>query len=177
MYPMAYTGTAPTRLKSDSRKLTQNDTNHMKDRVYVRFADDDVVRSFGDPNLKYRDESDAYSTLSTRGHFTPNPRAVDLHASPTGLHSSFTTPAMAFPNNGQSHDLLRLHDELSMERLNTGHQIDGHSRQQDSNVPLSARSHQLSPAKKKESSPRPLQGPLAGKIGKGEGSAEFQVIP
>ena len=47
----------------------------------MHFADNDV-RLSDDPNLKYRDETDAYTTISTRGHFTPNPKMTSYNPSP-----------------------------------------------------------------------------------------------
>ena len=149
MFPL----TTPTsRQKSDSRKPVEApDVRHHKDRAYVHFADDNI-RTSGDPNLKYTDETSAYTTISTQGHFTPNPRTINQNTSPRRLHNSLTPS-----DNIWSHDHRHMQEEPSSEKF-----------VQDSSVPLSARSYELSPSRKRQSSPRQSQGPLADKIGRGD---------
>lgn len=149
MFPL----TTPTsRHKSDTRKPAEApDVRPHKDRAYVHFVDDNIRRS-GDPNLKYTDETSAYTTLSTQGHFTPNPRTVNHKTSPRRLHESLTPSDNIWSHNGR-----HMQEELSFEKF-----------VQDSSVPLSARSYELSPSRKRQSSPRQSQGPLADKIGRGD---------
>jgi len=61
----------PRQQRQDDLSNRKNKSPRIKDRVYVQFAED--FKDNPDDILKYKDESDAYSTLNTRGHFTPNP--------------------------------------------------------------------------------------------------------
>lgn len=155
----------PTRHKTDSRNpLSQGtDVRPQKDRAYVHFADDDIGLS-DDPNLKYTDETNAYTTVSTRGHFTPNPRMTNYNTSPRLPHNSPTPNDSVWSREPTSDipkgDLLVVQD-----------------RDQDTSVPLSARSYELSPSRKRQSSPRQSQGPLADKIGKGKEKNSIKESP
>lgn len=63
----------PTKHRTDDTQANRKERSppRTKDRVYVQFADD--LRDNPEQHLKYTDESSAYSTLNTRGHFTANP--------------------------------------------------------------------------------------------------------
>ena len=146
----------PTRHKTESRNPSSQgaDVRPQRDRAYVHFADDNV-RLSADPNLKYTDETNAYTTVSTRGHFTPNPRMASYNTSPVQQHNSQMPSGSVWPHQHSSDkpkdDVLGMQDRV-----------------QDTSIPLSARSYELSPSRKRQSSPRQSQGPLADKIGKGE---------
>lgn len=147
----------PTRHKTDSRNPSSQGTEdkRQKDRAYVHFANDDI-RLSDDPNLKYTDETNAYTTVSTRGHFTPNPRITSYSiTSPGRPHNSPTPSDSVWPR------------ELTSEKP-VGDVLGMQDRGRDVGVPLSARSYELSPSRKRQSSPRQTQGPLADKIGKGD---------
>lgn len=167
-----FPSTAPTRHKPDSRNLSQvADVRPHKDRAYVHFADDDI-RPSDDPNLKYTDETNAYTTISTRGHFTPNPRTTNHNTSPRRLHNSPT------PNdNIWTRDLRHSQEDPTSEKLIKGDILGMQERGQDISVPLSARSYELSPSRKRQSSPRQSQGPVADKIGKGEEISTIRETP
>jgi len=160
MFPLT---TASSRHKSDTRNPSEApDFRPHKDRAYVHFADDNI-RTSDDPNLKYTDETSAYTTISTRGHFTPNPRTTNHNTSPRQLHNS-PTPS----DNIWSHDHRHMQDEPSSEKPVRQDTLGMQERVQDSSMPLSARSYELSPSRKRHSSPRQSQGPLADKIGRGD---------
>jgi len=160
MFPLT---TASSRHKSDTRNPSEApDFRPHKDRAYVHFADDNI-RTSDDPNLKYTDETSAYTTISTRGHFTPNPRTTNHNTSPIQLHNS-PTPS----DNIWSHDHRHMQDEPSSEKPVRQDTLGMQERVQDSSMPLSARSYELSPSRKRHSSPRQSQGPLADKIGRGD---------
>lgn len=164
--------TASTRHKPNSRNpLEATDVRPHKDRAYVHFADDDI-RSSEDPNLKYTDETNAYTTTSTRGHFTPNPRTTNHTTSPIRLHNSLTPS-----DNIWSHDLRHLHEDPSSDKPIKDDILGMQERGQDTGVPLSARSYELSPSRKRQSSPRQSQGPLADKIGRGDESSTKRETP
>lgn len=158
-----------TRHKSDSRNPSEAaDVRPHKDRAYVHFADDDI-RSSDDPNLKYTDETNAYTTISTRGHFTPNPRTTNINTSPIRPHNSLTP---SWP-----HDLRHLPEDPTSEKPIKGDILGMQERGQDTGVPLSARSYELSPSRKRQSSPRQSQGPLADKIGRGDENSTTRETP
>lgn len=138
----------PTRHKSDLRDSSQDYRPH-KDRVYVHFADD-KMRPSDDPNLRYTDETNAYTTISTRGHFTPNPRATNHN----------TTPEDPISDRSVKGDFPR-----SQERG------------QDVSIPLSARSYELSPSRRLQPSPKQSQGPLADKLGPGDDISNKREMP
>lgn len=146
----------PIKHKTNSRNPSGQGTDirPQKDRAYVHFADDDL-RVPGDPNLKYTDETNAYTTVSTRGHFTPNPRTTNYNTTSLGRQHNSPPPsdgAWELISDGPKTDKLGMQD-----------------RGQDyARVPLSARSYEISPSRKRQPSPRQSQGPLADKIGKGE---------
>lgn len=148
----------PSKHKTDARNPSTQDADirPLKDRVYVHFADEDQKLS-DDPNLKYKDETNAYTTISTRGYFTPNPRISD---------HNYTSPTRQFNSLGASDRLWPIeHTSDESKRDMLGIQDRG----QDAGVSLlSARSYEVSPSRKRQSSPRQSQGPLADKIGKGE---------
>lgn len=148
----------PSKHKTDARNPSTQDADirPLKDRVYVHFADEDQKLS-DDPNLKYKDETNAYTTISTRGYFTPNPRISD---------HNYTSPTRQFNSLGASDRLWPIeHTSDESKRDMLGIQDRG----QDAGVSLlSARSYEMSPSRKRQSSPRQSQGPLADKIGKGE---------
>lgn len=138
------------------------DVRPHKDRAYVHFADDDT-RPTDDPNLKYTDETNAYTTISTKGHFTPNPRTMNHNTSPIRLHNALTPS-----DNIWSRDLRHSLEVPTSEKPIGGDILGMQDRGQDTGVPLSARSYELSPSRKRQSSPRQSQGPLADKIGRGD---------
>ena len=122
----------------------------------MHFADNDV-RLSDDPNLKYRDETDAYTTISTRGHFTPNPKMSSYNPSP---RQPYNPPTLSSTEHVRPEDLSSDKSRGDVAGLR--------ERVEDKSVPLSARSYELSPSRKRQSSsPRQSQGPLADKIGKG----------
>ena len=122
----------------------------------MHFADNDV-RLSDDPNLKYRDETDAYTTISTRGHFTPNPKFTSYNPSP---RQPYNPPTLSSTEHVRPEDLSSDKSRGDVAGLR--------ERVEDKSVPLSARSYELSPSRKRQSSsPRQSQGPLADKIGKG----------
>ena len=169
MFPLT---TASSRHKSDTRNPAEApDVRPHKDRAYVHFADDNI-RTSDDPNLKYTDETNAYTTISTRGHFTPNPRTMNHNTSPIRLHSSLT-PSY----NIWSHDHRHVQEEPSSEKSVQRDTLGMQERVQDSSVPLSARSYELSPSRKRQSSPRQSQGPLADKIGRGDEISTARETP
>ena len=149
----------PVKHKTDSRNPSSRGTSDVrtqKDRAYVHFADNDV-RLSDDPNLKYRDETDAYTTISTRGHFTPNPKMTSYNPSP---RQPYNPPTLTSTEHVRP-------DDLSSDK-SRGDVAGLQERVEDKSVPLSARSYELSPSRKRQSSsPRQSQGPLADKIGKG----------
>lgn len=160
MFPVT---TASSRHKSDTRNPVEApDVRPHKDRAYVHFADDNI-RTSDDPNLKYADETSAYTTISTRGHFTPNPRTTNHNTSPRQLHNSLT-PSDNIWSRDHRHMQEEPSSEISVRRDTRGMQ----ERVQDSHVPLSARSYELSPSRKRQSSPKQSQRPLADKIGRGD---------
>ena len=160
MFPIS---TASSRHKLDTRNpLDAPDVRPHKDRTYVHFADDNI-RTSDDPNLKYTDETNAYTTISTRGHFTPNPRTTTHNTSPGRLYNS-PTPS----GNIWSRDHRHVQEEPSSEKSVKRDTLGIQERVQDASVPLSARSYELSPSRKRQSSPRQSQGPLADKIGRGD---------
>lgn len=67
----------------------------------MHFADNDV-RLSDDPNLKYRDETDAYTTISTRGHFTPNPKMTSYNPSP---RQPYNPPTLSSTEHVRPEDL------------------------------------------------------------------------
>lgn len=138
----------PTRHKSDLRDSSQDYRPH-KDRVYVHFADD-KMRPSDDPNLRYTDETNAYTTISTRGHFTPNPRATNHNTT--------------------------LEDPIS-DRSVKGDFPRSQERGQDVSIPLSARSYELSPSRRLQPSPKQSQGPLADKLGPGDDISNKREMP
>lgn len=161
MFPLT---TASSRHKSDTRNPAEApDVRPLKDRAYVHFADDNI-RTNDDPNLKYTDETTAYTTISTRGHFTPNPRTTNHNSSsPRRQHNSLTPS-----DNIWSHDYRHMQEEPSSETSARRDTLGIQERVQDSSVPLSTRSYELSPSRKRQSSPKQSQGPLADKIGRGD---------
>lgn len=138
----------PTRHKTDLRDSSQDYRPH-KDRVYVHFADD-KMRPADDPNLRYTDETNAYTTISTRGHFTPNPRATNHNTT--------------------------LEDPIS-DRSVKGDFPRSQERGQDVSIPLSARSYELSPSRRLQPSPKQSQGPLADKLGPGDDISNKREMP
>ena len=149
----------PVKHKTDSRNPSSRGTSDVrtqKDRAYVHFADN-YVRLSDDPNLKYRDETDAYTTISTRGHFTPNPKMTNYNPS---LRQPYNPPTLSSTEHVRPEDLSSDKSRGDVAGLQ--------ERVEDKSVPLSARSYELSPSRKRQSSsPRQSQGPLADKIGKG----------
>ena len=149
----------PVKHKTDSKNPSpqgSSDVKPQKDRAYVHFGDNDV-RLSDDPNLKYRDETDAYTTISTRGHFTPNPKMTSYSPSPRQPYNPLTL---------SSTEHVRPEDFSSDK--SRGDVAGLRERVENKSVPLSARSYELSPSRKRQSSsPRQSQGPLADKIGKG----------
>ena len=148
----------PTRHKADLRDSSQDYRPH-KDRVYVHFADD-KMRPSDDPNLRYTDETNAYTTIFTRGHFTPNPRATNH-------------------NNGNtwSHDLRHALEAPISDRSVKGDFPRSQERGQDVSIPLSARSYELSPSRRLQPSPKQSQGPLADKLGPGDDISNKREMP
>ncbi|CAH3039840.1 unnamed protein product [Porites evermanni] len=149
----------PVKHKAGSRNPSSQGTSDVrpqKDRAYVHFADNDV-RLSDDPNLKYRDETDAYTTISTRGHFMPNPKMTSYNPSP---RQPYNPPTLSSTEHVRPEDLSSDKSRGDVAGLR--------ERVEDKSVPLSARSYELSPSRKRQSSsPRQSQGPLADKIGKG----------
>lgn len=126
----------------------------LKDRAYVHFADDDFGLSNADPNLKYADEISAYTGISTRGHFTPNPRMIKYNGTPSDQHHN---------SHAQSNGL----DEPK-RNLPIGEERCALS---------SARSYELSPSRKRpQPSPKQSQGPLADKIGKADANSPSENV-
>ena len=124
----------------------------LKDRAYVHFADDDFGLSNADPNLKYADEISAYTAISTRGHFTPNPRMIDYNGTPSDQHRN---------SHVQSNALDEPKQNLSI----------GEERRSLS----SARPYELSPSRKRpQPSPKQSQGRLADKIGKADANSSSE---
>ena len=174
---MNHVGNPARKIKSDSASVpfgaVHTGKPPQKDRVYVHFADERDTSS--DPNLKYTDETNAYAAYTTRGHFTPNPRAAHLQTSPLTNGELGGRSRDVSPPNRKSQ---RWADErggptgassLSPERpLELGSSRD---RSQDVGVPLSARSYELSPSSVRKGgmpSPKQTQGPLADRIGQYE---------
>lgn len=151
----------PTRHKTDLRDASQDYRPH-KDRVYVHFADD-KMRPSDDPNLRYTDETNAYTTISTRGHFTPNPRATNHNTTPSG--------------NTWSHDLRHALEDPISDRSVKGDFPRSQERGQDVSIPLSARSYELSPSRRLQPSPKQSQGPLADKLGPGDDISNKREMP
>lgn len=151
----------PTRHKTDLRDSSQDYRPH-KDRVYVHFADD-KMRPSDDPNLRYTDETNAYTTISTRGHFTPNPRATNHNTTPSG--------------NTRSHDLRHALEDPISDRSVKGDFPRSQERGQDVSIPLSARSYELSPSRRLQPSPKQSQGPLADKLGPGDDISNKREMP
>ncbi|PFX23418.1 Centrosomal protein of 72 kDa [Stylophora pistillata] len=139
----------PTRHKSDLRASSQ-DLRAQKDRVYVHFADD-KIRPSDNPNLKYTDETNANTTISTRGHFTPNPRVTNHITTPRG--STWSHDPRYAPEDPTSDRSVNYKDDFPRTQ----------ERGQDMSVPLSARSYELSPSRRLQPSPKQSQGPLADK--------------
>ena len=148
----------PSKHRTNSRNPSAQgtDVRPQKDRAYVHFADDEL-RVSDDPNLKYTDETNAYTTVSTRGHFTPNPRTTNY--STLSLGRAHNSP----PPNDSAWPRERISDGPKTDKL--GMQDRGGDY---AGVTLSARSYEISPSRKTQPSPRQSQGPLADKIGKGE---------
>ena len=151
----------PTRHKTDLGDSSQDYRPH-KDRVYVHFADD-KMRPADDPNLRYTDETNAYTTISTRGHFTPNPRAINHNTTPSG--------------NTWSHDLRHALEDPISDRSVKGDFPRSQERGQDVSIPLSARSYELSPSRRLQPSPKQSQGPLADKLGPGDDISNKREMP
>ncbi|KAK2556914.1 Centrosomal protein of 72 kDa [Acropora cervicornis] len=141
MFPPAKTQEESKNPSTDGRDLRPT---LLKDRAYVHFADDDFGLSNADPNLKYADEISTYTAISTRGHFTPNPRMINYNVTPSDQHHN---------SHLQSNGLDEPKQNLPI----------GEERRALS----SARSYELSPSRKRtQPSPKQSQGPLADKIGK-----------
>ncbi|XP_048576940.1 centrosomal protein of 72 kDa isoform X2 [Nematostella vectensis] len=68
--PSSYT--TPPKHKRDTSPQEHRSPPRQKDRIYVQFADE--VKD--NTHLKYTDDSSAYTSYSTRGHFTPNPQVI-----------------------------------------------------------------------------------------------------
>ncbi|XP_068700637.1 centrosomal protein of 72 kDa-like isoform X2 [Montipora foliosa] len=133
----------------------------IQDRAYVHFADDyDFGLEDSNPNLKYKDETSASTAISTRGHFTPNPRLKNNNGTPSGRQQNSFTQG----------------DNLEEPKRNIP-RGEGRGRSGDV-LPLSARSYDFSPSRKRhQPSPKQSQGSLADKIGKGEGSSPSENPP
>lgn len=153
----------PTRHKSDLRDSSQ-DLRAQKDRVYVHFADD-KIRPSDNPNLKYTDETNAHTTISTRGHFTPNPRVTNHITTPRG--STWSHDPRYAPEDPTSDRSVNYKDDFPRTQ----------ERGQDMSVPLSARSYELSPSRRLQPSPKQSQGPLADKLGPGGDISSQREMP
>lgn len=147
---------------SKSQEESKNPSTHgsdlrpslLKDRAYVHFADDNFGLSNADPNLKYADEISAYTAISTRGHFTPNPRMINYNGTPSDQHHN---------SHVQSNGLDEPKQNLAIGE-------EGRAR-----APSSSRSYELSPSRKRpQPSPKQSQGLLADKIGKADANSSSE---
>lgn len=145
----------PRQHRHDDRTGRQPKSPRIKDRVYVQFEDD--VRCKQDDLMKYTDESEAYSSLHTRGHFTPNPlvhgeilgtqRPIEKAAPPNMTHSHESGKT-----HGQPHESGRTFDFFSPEKRIHDNANDDYDIQE------------YDRAGQRWTSPRQSQGPIADKI-------------
>lgn len=104
------------RTENTQKGRNEKSPSRVKDRVYVQFADD--LKDNPEQHLKYTDESSAYSTLNTRGHFTANPLASDYV---NGLgsarsHDQAVNQGKYQGNGQQSQESARTYDFFSPEK-------------------------------------------------------------
>ena len=175
LYKMNPVGTPARKLKSEQSSFPIGAVHNrplQKDRVYVHFADERGTSL--DPNLKYTDETNAYATYSTRGHFTANPQVIDrqtsplINGEPVSRSRDLPTPTRKSQGPVWPNESSQVYGRLSPER--SQELINSQDRNQDIGVPLSARSYELSPSstRKKMSSPKQTQSLVADRVGQYE---------
>lgn len=143
----------PRQQRQDDSTNRKNKSPRIKDRVYVQFADD--FKDKPDDILKYTDESEAYSTVNTRGHFTPNP----LVNGPADKQ----TQRQADRADAHIEDSGRTFDFFSPEKRRHGNEDKEDKRQQYDGYQESSQ---------KWTSPRQSQGALADRLGQDRGLPE-----
>ncbi|XP_071959323.1 centrosomal protein of 72 kDa-like [Antedon mediterranea] len=128
-----------------------------RQRTRVQFQDDIGPREtqLGDPNLKFTDETDAYTSYKTTGHFTPNPKSTE-----TDSRRNIPPNPRMFTSiqDKQTHlQLSEMSDRIPDDRVMTSPRhrpVEGRllAEQRDTYKPVSMPSNENSSSSEKENS-------------------------